>query len=91
MTKEYEFESPNPFFGEETGSMTIYLRDSGEPLAVLKTHKETCSIRRRGAEWVCTRCGDTIGSSDPTCELVIDENAIELWEYCPHCGAKVVQ
>lgn len=50
----------------------------------------TCHIIERHGDWYCDACGDEVGSSDPTSELFIDGNAIELWDFCPRCSRKVV-
>lgn len=50
----------------------------------------TCRIEKRHMDWRCTGCGEIVGTDDPTSELFIDGNAVELWRYCPNCGAKVV-
>lgn len=49
----------------------------------------TCHIEDHFGEWYCTGCGEMVGTSDPTSELCIDGNAIELWSYCPNCGRRV--
>lgn len=49
----------------------------------------TCKIDYHFNEWYCTGCGETVGTSDPSSELCIDGNAIELWSFCPSCGRKV--
>lgn len=51
----------------------------------------TCRIEAHYGEWYCTGCGVMVGTCDPTSELCIDGNAIELWNYCPSCGREVVQ
>lgn len=50
----------------------------------------TCCIEKRNMDWHCTGCGEIVGTDDPTSELFIDGNAVELWRYCPNCGRKVV-
>ena len=50
----------------------------------------TCHIEERNGDLYCDVCGNEVGSFDPTSELFISGNAIELWEFCPRCGAKVV-
>ena len=49
----------------------------------------TCHIDYHFGEWYCTGCGVMVGTHDPSSELCIDGNAIELWSYCPNCGRKV--
>ena len=51
----------------------------------------TCRIEAHFGEWYCTGCGEMVGTCDPTSELCIDGNAIELWSYCPNCGRRVEQ
>ena len=50
----------------------------------------TCHIEDRNGDWYCTQCGEIVGTCDPASELYIDGNVIDLWKYCPSCGAKVV-
>lgn len=49
----------------------------------------TCRIELPGTDYQCNGCGEIVGSTDPTSELYIDGNAIELWNYCPYCGRRV--
>ena len=49
-----------------------------------------CHIENHHGEWYCTGCGEMVGTCDTESELCIDGNAIDLWNYCPNCGAKVV-
>ena len=49
----------------------------------------TCRMEKRHMGWRCTGCGEIVGTDDPTSELFIDGNAVELWRYCPNCGRKV--
>lgn len=49
-----------------------------------------CHIEERNGDWYCDACGEMVGTCDPASELCIDGNAVELWNYCPNCGAKVV-
>lgn len=49
----------------------------------------TCRMEKRHMDWRCTGCGEIVGTDDPTSELFIDGNAVELWRYCPNCGRKV--
>jgi DNA-directed RNA polymerase subunit RPC12/RpoP len=49
----------------------------------------TCRIEKRHMDWRCTGCGEIVGTDDPTSELFIDGNAIELWYYCPNCGRRI--
>lgn len=52
--------------------------------------ERTCEFEERCGDWYCTECGGMVGTCDITSELYISGNAIELWNYCPTCGAKVV-
>ena len=52
--------------------------------------KGTCRIEEQGCEWRCTGCGEVVGSWDPSSELCVSGNFVELWDYCPNCGRKVV-
>lgn len=51
--------------------------------------ERTCHIEERGDDWYCDACDEMVGTCDTASELYIDGNAIELWNYCPNCGAKV--
>lgn len=53
--------------------------------------KRTCRLEERHGDWYCTNCDEMVGTFDPDSELFIDGNAIEEWQYCPKCGAKVVK
>jgi ssDNA-binding Zn-finger/Zn-ribbon topoisomerase 1 len=50
----------------------------------------TCHIEERKGDWYCSACGGIVGTCDCTSELYIDGNALDLWEFCPRCGARVV-
>ena len=50
----------------------------------------TCRIEERNGDWYCEACGEMVGTCDPASELCIDGNAVELWNFCPNCGKKVV-
>lgn len=52
--------------------------------------ERTCRIEGRYGNQYCTCCGEMVGTWDSTSELYIDGNMVELWNYCPNCGAKVV-
>jgi len=52
--------------------------------------ERTCRIEWRYGNQYCTCCGEMVGTWDSTSELYIDGNMVELWNYCPNCGAKVV-
>lgn len=52
--------------------------------------ERTCCIEYHYGEWYCHACGQMVGTCDTASILHIDGNAIELWGYCPMCGAKVV-
>lgn len=51
--------------------------------------ERTCRIEERNGDWYCSNCGEMVGTCDTASELFIDGNAIELWNYCPSCGARV--
>lgn len=53
--------------------------------------ERTCRIEKIGDEWHCSCCGEMVGCDDPWCELFINGNAVELWNHCPNCGAKVTE
>lgn len=53
--------------------------------------ERTCRIEERLGDWYCSKCNELVGTVDTASELCIDGNAIELWDFCPRCGAKVVQ
>lgn len=53
--------------------------------------ERTCRIEYHYGEWYCHACGQMVGTCDTASILHIDGNAIELWGYCPMCGAKVVE
>lgn len=62
-----------------------------EPAQTWNTRAErTCTIEHRRDEYVCTACGNAVGDDDPWSENFVNGNAVEMWAYCPHCGAKVV-
>lgn len=50
----------------------------------------TCRIEERNGDWYCDACGEMVGTCDPASELYIDGNAVELWNYCPNCGRRVM-
>ena len=52
--------------------------------------ERTCHIEERYGDQYCTCCGEMVGTCDPTSELYISSNAVELWNYCPSCGARRV-
>lgn len=57
----------------------------------IKEYQEpTCRIEERHGDWYCTRCDEMVGTCDPASELCVSGNMIELWNYCPFCGSKVV-
>ena len=60
-------------------------------LVAIAEGRGMCRIEERYGGWYCMNCGEMIGTFDPTSELHIEWNAVELWDYCPRCGAKVVE
>ena len=52
--------------------------------------ERTCHIEERYGNQYCTCCGEMVGTWDSTSELYIDGNMVELWNYCPNCGARRV-
>lgn len=52
--------------------------------------ERTCHIEGRYGNKYCTCCGEMVGTWDSTSELYVSGNMVELWNYCPNCGAKVV-
>lgn len=51
----------------------------------------TCHIEEQGCEWRCTGCGEVVGSCDPSSELHVSGNFVEMWDHCPMCGRRVVK
>ena len=68
-------------------TMCMYPTESEAAEAWNTRAKLVCRIEKYCGEWGCTACGGTVGSDDPRSELYIDGNAVELWNYCPNCGA----
>ena len=65
--------------------------DPAEAIRAWNTRAErTCTIEHRRDEYVCTACGNAVGDDDPWSENFVNGNAVEMWAYCPHCGAKVI-
>lgn len=61
-----------------------------EAIAAWNSRAErTCRIEGRYGNQYCTCCGEMVGTWDSTSELYIDGNMVELWNYCPNCGARV--
>lgn len=76
----------NPVFGVMVQAMT-----EAEAIKAWNTRAErTCTIEHRRDEYVCTACGNAVGDDDPWSENFVNGNAVEMWAYCPHCGAKVI-
>lgn len=83
-------EHHNVVFIEYVDGSVLRLFDLTPEQAVAATlGRGTCRIDYHFGEWYCTGCGEMVGTSDPTSELCIDGNAIELWSFCPRCGRKV--
>ena len=62
-----------------------------EAIAAWNSRAErTCHIEGRYGNQYCTCCGEMVGTWDSTSELYVSGNMVELWNYCPNCGAKVV-
>jgi NAD-dependent SIR2 family protein deacetylase len=62
-----------------------------EAIAAWNSRAErTCRIEGRYGNQYCTCCGEMVGTWDSTSELYIDGNMVELWNYCPNCGARVM-
>ena len=59
--------------------------------ATLGGEERTCHIEGRYGNKYCTYCGEMVGTWDSTSELYVSGNMVELWSYCPNCGAKVVE
>ena len=57
--------------------------------AITATLGRACHIIEHNGDWICDACGDVVASSDPTDELYASGNAIELWDFCPYCGARI--
>lgn len=78
----------------ECGGMTDGYLHADRPFGAIDAWnaraERTCRIENTNGEWCCSCCGEAVGSDDPWCELFTNGNAIELWNYCPNCGAKVV-
>jgi Lar family restriction alleviation protein len=66
---------------------------ANEPKAIAEWNsraERTCHIEGRYGNQYCTCCGEMVGTWDSTSELYVSGNMVELWNYCPNCGAKVV-
>ena len=71
-------------------TMSAFVTEA-EAIAAWNSRAErTCRIEGRYGNQYCTCCGEMVGTWDSTSELYIDGNMVELWNYCPNCGAKVV-
>ncbi|MBR3158416.1 MAG: hypothetical protein IKF14_05170 [Atopobiaceae bacterium] len=57
----------------------------------LGVSERTCRIEGRYGNQYCTCCGEMVGTWDSTSELCVSGNMVELWNYCPNCGARVVE
>ena len=53
--------------------------------------ERTCHIEERYGNQYCTCCGEMVGTWDSASELCISGNAVELWNYCPSCGCKILR
>ena len=83
------FEVPEP---DGTFLLTAAHQDDLTPEQAVEATlgRGTCRMEKRHMDWRCTGCGEIVGTDDPTSELFIDGNAIELWRYCPNCGRRRV-
>jgi Lar family restriction alleviation protein len=62
-----------------------------EAIAAWNTRAErTCRIEGRYGNQYCTCCGEMVGTWDSESELCVSSNMVELWNYCPNCGARRV-
>ncbi len=52
--------------------------------------ERTCRIEKRRGDWCCAECDAVVGTDDPESELYVDGNVIEMWSFCPNCGAKIL-
>lgn len=52
--------------------------------------ERTCRIETRNGDQYCTRCGEMVGTCDIASELYVSGNMVEMWNYCPNCGSRVV-
>ena len=66
------------------------LRVSPEQAIEATLGRGTCHINLLGMDYQCSGCGEVVGSADPTDELHIDGNAIDMWRFCHNCGREVV-
>ena len=53
--------------------------------------ERTCRIEYHYGEWYCSGCGKMVGTRETASELYVDGNFIEMWSYCPNCGARVME
>lgn len=77
-------------FDGPTGRLILFCL-TPEQVVEATLGRGTCRIDYHFGEWYCTGCGEMVGTSDPTSELCIDGNAIELWSFCPNCGRRIEQ
>lgn len=52
--------------------------------------ERTCRIEETYGNQYCTCCGEMVGTWDSESELCVSSNMVELWNYCPNCGCKVI-
>ena len=92
---KHVFQWGKPFHGAmftDGGEWTELVVENATPEQAVEATlgRGTCRIEKRHMDWRCTGCGEIVGTDDPTSELFIDGNAVELWHFCPNCGRKVV-
>lgn len=80
----------NDHFNGRLGLRALKYEVTPEQAIAATLGRGTCRIDYHFGEWYCTGCGVMVGTCDPSSELCIDGNAIELWSYCPNCGRRVV-
>lgn len=56
--------------------------------------ERTCEFfyDKKMAEYACSACGERVSGSNPDDEYEVSPLAVlESFEYCPHCGARVIE
>lgn len=73
------------------GLVAFYEATEAEAIAAWNARAErTCRIETRNGNQYCTRCGEMVGTWDIASELYVSGNMVEMWNYCPNCGARVI-